>query len=105
MRRCTPFSDYRRPMMTTLAVGVILIWLILAVGLWLGTQLLRQNGRILLRLDALEAQFKQFSTLARAAAPSEFERPSLPLGSAAPDFALPDLSGERISLSRYRGRR
>src|SRR5436305_553724 len=41
-------------MITPLAV--ILPWLVLAVGCWIGFQLIRQNGRIMLRLESLEHQ-------------------------------------------------
>jgi len=89
---------------TFLARGIILLWLLVGVGCWVVVQLLRQNGRILLRLDALEAQLQQLGTPARTgtAAPSSS---ALPLGSAAPEFELKDLRGERVSLSRFRGRR
>src|SRR5579859_6880444 len=72
----------------------------LAAGMassWLGWQLLRQNGRMLLRLEELE---KRLDAL-------EFDEPSgplgLPLDSPAPDFHLPHLVGKRHSLAEYRG--
>ncbi len=34
-------------------------WIVLATGLWLGWQLLRQNGRVLLRLDELEKRLEE----------------------------------------------
>jgi hypothetical protein len=40
----------------TLVFVTILPWLLIAVGGWLGYQLVRQNGRILLRLEAIEKQ-------------------------------------------------
>jgi peroxiredoxin len=36
------------------AAGVVLNWAVVGVGCWIGWQLLRQNGRILLRLEELE---------------------------------------------------
>jgi len=42
-----------------LVVTLILNWLILGIGCWLGWQLLRQNGRILLRLDELEKRLDE----------------------------------------------
>lgn len=39
--------------MMPLIFGTILPWLLIAIGTWLGYQLVRQNGRILLRLDSL----------------------------------------------------
>ena len=40
-------------------IVIALTWSMLAVGCWLGWQLLRQNGRILLRLDELESRFDE----------------------------------------------
>ena len=40
--------------MMSLVFGTVLPWLLIAVGAWLGYQLVRQNGRILLRLEAIE---------------------------------------------------
>src|SRR5262245_25332025 len=37
-----------------LLFAIVAAWLSIAAGVWLGWQLLRQNGRILLRLDELE---------------------------------------------------
>src|SRR2546427_3406141 len=35
-------------------LGLTIPWLVVGLGCWLGWQLLRQNGRMLLRLEALE---------------------------------------------------
>jgi peroxiredoxin len=40
-------------------VAVVLNWVVVGIGCWLGWQLLRQNGRILLRLDELEARVQE----------------------------------------------
>src|SRR3989441_12901117 len=42
-----------------LAIIVALAWLRIGVGCWLGWQLLRQNGRILLRLDEIEKRLDE----------------------------------------------
>jgi hypothetical protein len=42
--------------MVTLVLGTMLPWLLIAVGTWLGYQLVPQNGRILLRLESIERQ-------------------------------------------------
>ena len=42
-----------------MTIGIVLSWLIIAVGAWLGWQLLRQNGRILLQLDELEQRLDE----------------------------------------------
>lgn len=82
--------------MMPLIFGTILPWLLIAVGTWLGYQIVRQNGRILLRLDSIERQLRPRTAPKR-------EPSGLPLGSAAPDFELPDLAGISHKLSDYRG--
>jgi hypothetical protein len=77
---------------------MLLPWLLIAVGGWLGYQLVRQNGRILLRLEEIE---KQLGTRGRT---SRHEAAGLPVGSAAPEIELPDLSGVPRKLSEFRGR-
>jgi peroxiredoxin len=63
---------------------------------------LRQNGRILLRLEALERRVALREAQVRpAAAPA----PDLPVGARAPDFHLASLRGGRRRLSDWRGRR
>lgn len=78
--------------------ATVLPWLFVAVGAWLGFQLVRQNGRILLRLEAIEQRLG-----ARSPEPRR-EPAGLPVGSPAPDFELPDLVGEKHRLSEFRGR-
>lgn len=60
---------------------------------WLSWQLLRQNGRILLRLEELEKRLDEFDD----------PQAGLPPGSPAPDFDLPGLNGERKTLADFRG--
>jgi peroxiredoxin len=75
--------------------------LLVAGGGWLMLQLVRQNGRILLRLEAIEGR------LSRGPGPGSVPRPpaqGLPVGSPAPEFDLPDLSGNTHKLSEFRGR-
>ena len=94
----------------TFVLGVVLPWILVGVGCWIGFQLIRQNGRILLRLDALEQQIAPVAALAAqhvqhgtAGAIPSIER--LPVGSPAPEFELPTLSGKRLSLAQYRGKK
>lgn len=86
--------------MSAALFGAVLPWLLAALGLWLFYQLLRQNGRILLRLEAVEEQVAQLRAAAAAQTP-----PGLEVGSTAPAFEVPDLSGKPASLSSWRGRR
>jgi peroxiredoxin len=84
--------------MVNLIFGTVLPWVLVAVGAWLLYQLVRQNGRILLRLEAIEKHLGR-----RGGAPPR-ETPGLPFGSLTPDFELPDLTGKRHKLSEFRGR-
>ena len=80
-----------------LIVLLTFAWLAILVGGWLGWQLLRQNGRLLLRLEELE---KRLDTLEFG----EDDQPTgLAVGTEAPAFELPDLAGDRKSLAQYRG--
>src|SRR6516162_5643935 len=87
----------RRAMNYFLVAGSLLGFILLASLSLLGWQLLRQNGRILLRLDELE---KRLNELEFGGAD---EVAGLPLDSLAPDFDLPDLAGERKTLAQCRG--
>jgi peroxiredoxin len=80
-------------------------WVLFAVlaavagALWVVVyQVLRQQGRILLRIEELEA---------RSAGPSEAERRprGLPVATQVPSFRLPDLSGSTVQFEDYRGLR
>jgi peroxiredoxin len=82
----------------TLIFGTVLPWLLIAVGTWLGYLFVRQNGRILLRLELIERRLG-----ARQQEPRR-ERQGLAIGSVAPDFELPDLAGNRHKLSEFRGK-
>jgi peroxiredoxin len=82
------------------AFAIVLPWLLIAVGACLVYQLLLQNGRILLRLEAIEKQ------LAPRGGKKQHEAASpqgLPVSTTAPDFELPDLAGARRKLSEFRG--
>lgn len=107
------------------SAGVLLGWappaemlglsLLLAMG-WFGYELLRQQGRLLVRVEELEAALAaprerptaapQQGAIAHGHANGSEPRPQvgLPIG-ASIDFSLPDLEGNDISLAHYRGRR
>src|SRR5262249_46287346 len=87
--------------MTGTMLALILPWLLLAVGAWIGWQLVRQNGRILLRLEAIEQRLPQPRS---PSAPAVGESQALPVGTIAPGFELPDLSGMLRKLSEFRGK-
>ena len=82
---------------STLA-GLALAWALILTGCWLGSQLLRQNGRVLLRLDELEKRLDELEF------GQDEARGGLPAGCEAPAFELRDLAGEPRSLVQFRGR-
>ena len=84
--------------MMTLVFGTMLPWLLIAVGTWIGYQLVRQNGRILLRLESIERRLGSRLPAQRR------EAVGLTVGTDAPDFGLPDLTGVSRKLSEFRGR-
>ena len=91
---------------------IALPWLVVALGCRLGWQLLRQNGRILLQLEALElrlAEWEQASdTSENGKGPSltrsRLNRDGLKAGTPAPDFRLPRVDGGELSLEEFHGR-
>jgi hypothetical protein len=113
----------------TVTIGGLCV--LVAAGSWLGWQLLRQNGRMLLRLDELDNRIdaivfgnerkpeglplgsqegevheraRRFNN--RSLAHSKIKRDGLKAGTPAPNFLLPraDERG-RLSLKELRGRR
>ncbi len=103
--------------MIAFVFGIVVPWLVVAAGCWIGYQLIRQNGRIILQLEALQQQIAPLVALAaqaqsvRAQAAqgevglAQATPEGLPIGSEAPDFDLPTLSGKRVSLAAYRGKK
>jgi peroxiredoxin len=85
-----------------LLVGVLVLFL-LAGQWWFLVHLLRQNGRLLVRLEAVEASLAAGGSVA----PSENGSPlrqaeGLPVGSEAPNFSLSGLYGETFTLEALR---
>lgn len=72
---------------------------LLASVAYLALQLLRQNGRILLRLDALEHGVPGAPSNGNSAR----QAVGLAVGSPAPDFSLPDLAGQTTTLAALTG--
>jgi hypothetical protein len=78
------------------AVGLVLS--LLLAGIWFGLHLMRQQGRILLRLDTLEKELSELGLVS----PSGMTDPHAegPLaGQPVPPFIAPDLDGGSTSLS------
>jgi methylamine dehydrogenase accessory protein MauD len=82
-----------------LIIGASILGLFAAGG-WLLLNLLRQQGRLLLRLEALEARLGGDGAL-----PAQLARQAvagLPVGAAAPSFQLPAIFGETLTLDSLR---
>jgi peroxiredoxin len=100
---------------TSVGILFVLTWAALAFAAWFVYHLLRQNGRTLLRVEALEADVEWLAANAaqpeaakggedRSLARSRINRNGLPPGTPAPAFTLPRLDGGELSLSDYAGR-
>jgi peroxiredoxin len=92
----------------SVALGLALAACALAAAeAWLLSNLIQQNGRLILRLDALDARLDIGTppprTHAREADVGESPL-GLPVGEEAPRFALPNLAGDVISLNDLRAR-
>jgi thiol-disulfide isomerase/thioredoxin len=77
-------------------IFIALVILGLVVLGWLAMSLIKQNGRLLLRIEALESGHP---TVQRA----ESRKPRLTIGSTPPPFALPDLSGDTVNAASLYG--
>ncbi len=76
-----------------MAIAVWVLVLVQALAAFLLFQLIRQQGRILLRLDRVEARLPKPKSKPRG----------IPVGREAPDFELPALAGGTVKLSDFRG--
>jgi peroxiredoxin len=83
-----------------MSVADLIPWGVVLVLCWLGYLLVRQNGRLLLRLEAMEATLQH---LHRHVVPPPIE--GLPVGTEAPSFDLPSVAGGRMTLEAFRGKR
>jgi peroxiredoxin len=85
-------------------LGGVLVLALLAGQWWLLVHLLRQNGRLLVRLEAVEASLATGGSVAPAenGAPVHQEAEGLPVGSAAPEFGLSGLHGETLTFDALR---
>jgi len=82
---------------------VVLLVLILASGwavLFLLYQIIKQQGRLLLRLDGIDDQLGALAPQRKPAV-----SPGLPVGELFPSFQLPDLDGRQLALEDLRGRK
>ena len=81
------------------AAGAVLAAL-LAGGGWVLIQLMAQQGRLLLRIESLEAAADRAPQPAGASGPAAAA--GLPVGAVAPAFALPDVAGQTVTLEGLR---
>jgi peroxiredoxin/uncharacterized membrane protein YphA (DoxX/SURF4 family) len=79
---------------------LILFALLIGTG-WLLFHILRQQGRLLLRIEALEAQVAAHG-MATVPARSTPSVPGLPVGRPAPPFDLSTFTGEQMTLNALR---
>jgi len=86
-------------------LGGVLVLSLLAGQWWFLVHLLRQNGRLLVRLEAVEATLAEGGSVV---GPSQNGTPvrqvaeGLPVGSEAPEFSLSGLYGESLTLDALR---
>ena len=87
-----------------LLVGVLVLAL-LAGQWWFLIHLLQQNGRLLVRLEAVEATLAEGGSVlatSQTGTPVRQEAEGLPVGSEAPEFSLSGLYGETFTLEALR---
>jgi peroxiredoxin len=93
---------------TAFSIGIGILGLALAglaVALY---QIVRQQGRLLLRLDQVERRLglDAREAVLRGTVAIQARQPAgLALGTTLPDFHLPDLDGREVTLASFRGRR
>ena len=88
--------------------GSVIVQALFAIALiFVLFQLLKQQGRILLRLDGLErvAASPAPEVRTRELRESRVIRDGLKAGTPAPRFSLPDIHGGMVSLDQFRGRK
>jgi peroxiredoxin len=84
---------------------ITFLLLLILLSIWVGFyQLVKQQGRILLRLDALE-RGATTSDHDSSVSHEHFGFEGLPSGAVFPGFELPDLSGKTRALADFRGER
>lgn len=86
-------------------LGGVLVLALLAGQWWFLIHLLRQNGRLLVRLEAVEASLATDGSVvgpSQNGTPVHQDAEGLPVGSEAPNFSLSGLYGESLTLDALR---
>jgi peroxiredoxin/uncharacterized membrane protein YphA (DoxX/SURF4 family) len=86
-------------------VGGVVVLALLAGQWWFLVHLLRQNGRLLVRLEAVEGSLATDGSVvgpSQNGTPDHQEAQGLPVGSEAPEFSLSGLHGESLTLDALR---
>jgi methylamine dehydrogenase accessory protein MauD len=84
------------------AFAAALVVGLLAAQWWLLLELLRQNGRLARRLEAVEEGLAEAGFAPAASENGSLRRAGLPVGTSAPAFGLPNLEGEEVTLDALR---
>jgi peroxiredoxin/uncharacterized membrane protein YphA (DoxX/SURF4 family) len=84
-----------------LSIALLCVVVVVVEG-WLLLNLLRQHGRLLLRLDALEDRSRQTTGWPAATIPTQPTAAGLPIGSLAPEFRLTGVDGGIVTLRDLR---
>lgn len=74
-----------------------------ALEAWVLVNLLQQNGRLLMRVEALEARLVNGTDKPESAMPARDRPRSVLVGERAPALKLPDLTGKAIDLADFQG--
>lgn len=93
---------------TALGIGLAAMGLAVIGLAALIYQLIKQQGRLLMRLDQVERHLglSEQGAVERGTVAIQARQPSgLPLGTTLPNFELPDLDGRTVSLQDFRGKR
>lgn len=94
-------GDLSTAQLVGIVAGLVALTL-LAAQWWFLLNLMRQNGRLLARLEALEGALTSGSLLSSGNGSPAHPEEGLPVGSPAPEFELPDLGGGTLSLGSLR---
>ncbi len=89
------FSSFS-PSELAIFAGGIFAFAALSAAVWFMSHLLRQHGRLLLRLDSLEEQLTQRGLIGFPAIANTSD--GLPVGSVAPSFTLPGIDNTSVGL-------